>query len=189
VPRIGIAWAGNPGHSNDRRRSMPVAALAPILAVPGCDFVSLQVGPASGDAEKMFGIPDRSAELTDFSATAELIASLDLVITVDTAVAHLAGALGRPVFVLLPFAPDWRWMFLRADSPWYASMTLFRQAAPGDWSAPVAEVAKALSARYSARVINNPATEAAAVATVPHAMSINDTSTDQPFSVDKLVMS
>jgi tetratricopeptide (TPR) repeat protein len=187
--RVGIAWAGNPGHSNDRRRSMPITALAPILLAGGHEFVSLQVGPASAEAEKILGIRDRSAELTDFARTADLIASLDLVITVDTAVAHLAGALGRPVFVLLPFSPDWRWMFARSDSPWYAAMTLFRQAAPGDWSAPVAAVAAALAARYTARVIKNPATDATAVTTVPHAMSISETSIDQPFSVDRLVMS
>ncbi len=149
-PRVGIVWAGNPGHSNDARRSLPVEALAPILAVRGIEWVSLQVGPASGAITARFGIADRSAALTDFAATAALVASLDLVIAVDTSTAHLAGAMGKPVWVIIPFAPDWRWMHGRADSPWYASLRLFRQSAPGDWAGVAERVAAALAERQAA---------------------------------------
>ena len=144
-PFVGIVWAGNPGHSNDSRRSMPVGALAPILALPGIDWVSLQVGPAAADITGRFGIADRSATLTDFAKTAALIETLDLVVAVDTSTAHLAGAMGWPVWVMLPFAPEWRWMIDRTDSPWYASMRLFRQASPGDWAGVAHRIAAALA--------------------------------------------
>jgi tetratricopeptide (TPR) repeat protein len=148
-PRVGIVWAGNPGHSNDARRSMPVEALAPILAVPGIEWTSLQVGPASAAITTRFGIADHAAALTDFAATAALVAGLDLVIAVDTSTAHLAGAMGKAAWVMIPYAPDWRWMHGRDDSPWYASLRLFRQAAPGDWAGVAARVAAALAERFS----------------------------------------
>ncbi len=144
--RIGIAWAGNPAHANDRRRSLPSLAvcslLAPLLAISGVTFVNLQVGRRAKEA----GLPDGSAALPDFRATAALVASLDLVISVDSAVAHLAGALGVPVWILLPHAPDWRWLLGREDSPWYASARLFRQAEAGDWGGVIARVIAALKA-------------------------------------------
>ncbi|MBN9561318.1 MAG: tetratricopeptide repeat protein [Alphaproteobacteria bacterium] len=142
--RVGLVWAGNPAHANDRRRSLPPGALAPLLEVPGQCFVSLQLGPRSVEAAAMPGLIDPTARLTDYAATAALVAALDLVITVDTSVAHLAGALGRPVWVMLPFAPDWRWMLGRDNSPWYSSMRLFRQERPGHWSGVVASVAETL---------------------------------------------
>ncbi len=141
-PKVGVAWAGNPGHSNDRRRSLPPDALAVLLAAPGVQFVSLQPGPRAGDA----ALPDPSARLTDYADTAALIANLDLVVTVDTSVAHLAGALGVPCWVLLPFAPDWRWRLGCRDSLWYASIRLFRQPAPGGWHDVVARVVADLAA-------------------------------------------
>jgi len=134
--KVGVAWAGNPGHSNDRRRSLPPDALRGMLAAPGVQFVSLQPGSRAADA----ALPDPSARLTDYADTAALIANLDLVVTVDTSVAHLAGALGVPCWVLLPFAPDWRWRLGCLDSLWYASVRLFRQPAPGAWSDVVARV-------------------------------------------------
>ncbi len=143
--RIGVAWAGNPAHHNDRRRSMPVSALAPIVGAGARMLVSLQVGSQAADISKVFGIKDLSHQLTDFAATAAVIAGLDLVITVDTAVAHLAGALGIPTWLMLPHAPDWRWMLNRDDSPWYSSMRLFRQERPGDWPGVVERVASALA--------------------------------------------
>lgn len=149
-PRVGIVWAGNPEHSNDSRRSMPVDALAPILGVPGIEWVSLQVGPGSAGIADRFGIPDRSAALIDFAETAALVETLGLVIAVDTSTAHLAGAMGKPVWVMIPFAPDWRWMHGRDDSPWYASLRLFRQSAPSDWEGVARRVAEALAERYSA---------------------------------------
>jgi len=142
--RIGLVWAGNPAHSNDHRRSMPATALAPIVAGAPQRFVSLQVGPSSG---AMQALRDWSAELTDFAETAALISVLDLVIAVDTSTAHLAGALGKPVWLMLPHAPDWRWMHGRADSPWYAAARLFRQPRAGDWGAVVAEISAALAAQ------------------------------------------
>ncbi len=139
--RIGIAWAGNPAHSNDARRSIPAHMLTPLLAIPGVSFVNLQVGPRARDVP----LPDLTPCLTDFAETAALIETLDLVIAVDTAVAHLAGALGVPVWVLLPHNPDWRWMLHRDDSPWYASAHLFRQQTPGDWPGVIERVLAALS--------------------------------------------
>ncbi len=142
--RVGLAWAGNPSHSNDKRRSAPPAALAPIIAAGGRSIVTLQVGPRARDVSKLFGLTDRSGRLTDWSETAAAISGLDVVITVDTAIAHLAGALGIPAWVMLPFAPDWRWMLGREDSPWYAGMRLFRQERPGDWARVAERVATSL---------------------------------------------
>jgi len=139
--RIGVAWHGNPAHSNDRRRSMPAAELARLFALPGLHFVNLQVGPCAAEA----GLPDLSPMLTDFAATAALIDALDLVVTVDTAVAHVAGALGRPCWLMLPYAPDWRWQLRRDDTPWYSSMRLFRQPKPGDWGAVIDAIVEHLS--------------------------------------------
>lgn len=146
-PAIGVAWAGNARHANDRNRSLPVSLLAPLAARTDVHLVSLQVGARAGDAAAagLAGrIEDVSADLGDFSDTASLVAALDLVITVDTSVAHLAGALGRPVWTLLPVVPDWRWLLERSDSPWYPTMRLFRQPARGDWSAVIEAVGAAL---------------------------------------------
>ena len=147
--KVGIAWAGSPVHRNDVNRSIPLARLAPLLDVAQARWFSLQVGAraanlAAVSAEKVI---DLSAELGDFAETAAAIANLDLVITVDTAVAHLAGALGKPVWTMLPFAPDWRWLLERSDSPWYPTMRLFRQARAGDWDGVVGDVRRALQER------------------------------------------
>ncbi len=142
--RVGLCWSVNPEARNSRERSCPLAALA-ALALPGVDLVSLQTGAAAEESvpgEMAVARPDPA--LDDFAATAALIAELDLVITVDTAVAHLAGALGRPAWVLLPQVADWRWLVGRSDSPWYPSLTLFRQPARGDWSGLIEKVAQAL---------------------------------------------
>jgi tetratricopeptide (TPR) repeat protein len=140
--RIGIVWQGNPKHRNDHNRSIPVGALGDLLETPGFQFVGLQKDVAH------IRVPDHifdiSALLSDFSETAAAIEQLDLVITVDTAVAHLAGAIGRPVWTLLPYAPDWRWLLHREDSPWYPSMRLFRQPITGDWSSVVQAVRRSL---------------------------------------------
>lgn len=149
--RVGLAWSGNPDHANDENRSMTFAALAPLVALDAT-FVSLQVGvrPRDADAFEASGVLSFEAELTDFAETAALVDTLDLVIAVDTSVVHLAGALGRPVWVMLPRVPDWRWLLERDDSPWYPSATLFRQRLPGDWPALVERVAHALAARIRA---------------------------------------
>jgi hypothetical protein len=138
---IGLAWAGNWLHSNDRRRSIPTEMLTPVLEFPGVNRISLQCGQTLG------GLLDMTPWLVDFAETAALIACLDLVITVDTAVAHLAGALGVACWIMVPHAPDWRWLRDRCDSPWYASVRLFRQARPGDWAGVVDRVAAALRER------------------------------------------
>ena len=151
--RVGLVWAGRARansaslHAVDRRRSMKLADFAPLAEVPGVAFVSLQKGP---DVEQVRPTPagmvlhDWTEELEDFADTAALVAALDLVITVDTSVAHLAGALGKPVWVLNRFDACWRWLDGRADSPWYPSARLFRQRVAGDWGTVVAEVAAAL---------------------------------------------
>ncbi len=145
--RIGLAWAGNPNHSNDRRRSMPVEHLAPLVEMRGASLVSLQVGPRARDAADLSGLLDVAEGLTDFAETAALIETLDLVITVDTSVAHCAAALGKETWIMLPHAPDWRWLTGREDSPWYARVRLFRQPAPGAWEAVVARVGGLLEGR------------------------------------------
>jgi hypothetical protein len=126
---VGVVWRGNAQHETDRLRSIPLAAWSPVLATPGVDFISLQVGPARSELSASpwaDEIVDPAAALTDFSDTAAWIAHLDLIITVDTAVAHLAGAMGKPVWLLISPANDWRWMTNRADSPWYPTMRIFR---------------------------------------------------------------
>ena len=144
--RVGLAWAGNPGRVRmDRRRSIPPALLAPLGAVPGVSFVSLQK-PLPEHAPEAPALFDPAAGLGDFADTAALIMALDLVIAVDTAVAHLAGALGRPVWLLNRFDTDWRWGLGHDDSAWYPSLRQFRQPRPGDWPAVVAAVAAALRA-------------------------------------------
>ncbi len=140
--KIGIAWAGRPEHPNDRRRSIPPALLAPLSAV-NVTFVTVQPRPVTVLPPPL-PILDLGPELTDFSETAALISQLDLLITVDTSVAHLAGALGKPVWLLLPFSPDWRWLMKREDTPWYPSMRLFRQPRLGDWSAVIQRVVEEL---------------------------------------------
>ncbi|KFG96786.1 hypothetical protein GQ56_0113405 [Burkholderia paludis] len=146
--RVGLAWSGNPRHANDESRSIRFAALAPLV---GCDvfdatFVSLQpqTRARDDDAFAASGVLSFTDTLTDFAETAALVDTLDLVISVDTSVAHLAGALGRPVWMLLPRVPDWRWLLERDDCPWYPSARLFRQARPGDWPAVIGRVADAL---------------------------------------------
>jgi hypothetical protein len=130
---------------------MQLRDLAPLGKVEGITFHSLQTGDASGEATNApagFAVIDHRNELSDFADTAALIANLDLVISVDTAVAHLAGAIGKDVWTMLPFAPDWRWMLARSDSPWYPTMRLFRQTKPGDWVGVVERVVEELSGRY-----------------------------------------
>ncbi len=145
-PRVGIAWSGNPAHANDHNRSVPLEALAPLLAAD-VDWTCLQKDLPDSDRQALGGIAWFGPELGDFGDTAALIELMDLVITVDTSAAHLAGALGKPVWLLLPTSSDWRWMTERADTPWYPDMRLFRQAAAGDWSGMAGEVRAALDER------------------------------------------
>jgi predicted O-linked N-acetylglucosamine transferase (SPINDLY family) len=138
--KIGIAWAGNPQHKGDRLRSLPLSALAPLADVPAA-FVSLQYGQTERQLkDSPISLIDVSERMQDFAETAAIIAGLDLIITVDTAIAHLAGAMGKPVWLLLPFAPDWRWMLDRSDTPWYPSVRLYRQPRARDWHTPIAAI-------------------------------------------------
>jgi tetratricopeptide (TPR) repeat protein len=151
-PRIGLVWSGSPAHSNDHNRSIELRTLLQLLDIDAT-FVSLQNDIRPDDATVL---KDRSNflhfgdKLKDFSDTAALISNLDLVISVDTSVAHLAGALAKPVWILLPFLPDWRWLLDRDDSPWYPTARLFRQYAPGDWSGVIDHVGVELTTRLCA---------------------------------------
>src|SRR5262249_50953627 len=150
--KVGIAWAGNPHHRNDERRSIPLDRFSALFDIPGVRWFSLQVGARAGDLASLppGRVNDLSPQLTDFAESAAVVANLDLVITADTAPAHLAGALGKPVWVLLPFNPDWRWFAAHTDSPWYPSARLFRQGKPGDWESAIAAVQSALRERLAA---------------------------------------
>jgi tetratricopeptide (TPR) repeat protein len=140
--RIGLVWAGNAGHGNDRRRSMPLAAAAPLFG-RGAEVISLQHQLPERDRASLAALPGLrllGQECRDFADTAALLSLLDVVVTVDTAVAHLAGALGRPVCILLAQPSDWRWMLRRDDSPWYPTARLFRQERRGDWAGVMARL-------------------------------------------------
>lgn len=140
--KIGIVWGGNPSHKNDHNRSCPLNLLMPLFDLAGCSWFSLQKGsPAAQLASlRLKTITDLGPELNSIADTAAALTVLDLLITVDTLVAHLAGSMERPTWVLLPFAPDWRWQLDREDSPWYPSIRLFRQQEPGGWEGVVAKV-------------------------------------------------
>jgi tetratricopeptide (TPR) repeat protein len=146
--KVGIVWAGNPEHVNDRRRSIPLKQLAPLFALPGVSFTSLQVGAHAEDlkAHPEFAITDVASELVGFASTAALIEALDLVITIDSAVSHLAGGLGKPTWLLTPWVSDWRWQLDREDNPWYPTMRLFRQIEGQEWPAVIDRLVGELSA-------------------------------------------
>jgi hypothetical protein len=137
--KVGLAWAGRPEHENDMNRSLPSAALVPFGEVPGVSFVSLQFG-SDKPGKLSFRVADYSAEIVDFCDSGALASNLDLIITVDSAIAHLAGGLGVPTFLLLPWNPDWRWFRNRSDSPWYPRMKLYRQEICGVWTKVIEDV-------------------------------------------------
>ena len=145
--KVGLVWVGSPAHRNDANRSLPLEFFKPLLGLPNIRWYSLQVG----NATQSLAHPDFAGKIVDlgsrfgsFENTAEAIGELDLVLSVDTAVAHLAGALGKPVWLLLPFEAEWRWLTVREDSPWYPTMHLFRQSAPGNWKELLERVAGGL---------------------------------------------
>ncbi|TAN59188.1 MAG: tetratricopeptide repeat protein [Rhodospirillales bacterium] len=152
--KVGIAFAGNPRHRGDRQRTVDFSRFSNLFGIEGVAFYSLQVGQElPGEAKPFLAtglLTDLAPLIKDYADTAILLDQLDLVISVDTALVHLAGALGRPAWVLLPFAPDWRWLLKRQDSPWYPSLTLFRQPAPNAWEAVMLNVAKALYEKSAA---------------------------------------
>ncbi len=147
--RVAIAWAGRPTHNNDINRTIALETLAPLFEVDGITLVSVQKGPA---VEQMTGYKGRApllnldAEIEDFEDTIAILDNVDLVVSVDTSVVHFAGAMGKPVWSMIPFAPDWRWLAGREDSPWYPSLRLFRHEQPRRWDLLVPRVADALRA-------------------------------------------
>jgi hypothetical protein len=158
-PRIAIAWSGNASHFNDRNRSVPFSRLGPLfdlqagVGTQAARFISIQRDVRGEDAEALAAenrITQVGGDLQNFTDTAAVIALADLVIAADTAVAHLAGAMGRPLWVLIPFAPDWRWTLDGDSSPWYPTARLFRQTAIGDWGGVIARVATELKSFISA---------------------------------------
>ncbi|GAB3268475.1 tetratricopeptide repeat protein [Chitinimonas naiadis] len=162
--KAGIVWAGNPDHGNDHNRSMMLAEWAPLAAVSGVSFYAIQKGPTVGQAEcppPYLPLLSLSDDISDFNDTAAIIEALDIVICVDTSVAHLAGALGKPVWLLLPDTADWRWIVGRDDSPWYPSMRIFRRTSSETWTEVMVRVAAALDAWCDTRQAGfNPALQA-----------------------------
>jgi len=151
--KIGLVWAGSPRHVNDRNRSLPLALLKPLIEAVPARWFSLQTGPA---ARELATFPpgtlrDLSKQLKDFSETAGLLANLDLIISADTAPVHLAGALARPAWVMVPFVPDWRWLLGRESSPWYPTLRLFRQPALGDWESVIKRITAELGRLAASR--------------------------------------
>jgi tetratricopeptide (TPR) repeat protein len=162
-PRIGLAWSGNPLHSNDRNRSIGLDHLLPLLTGTDATFVSLQQEVRGGDASLLQShseILHFGEELKNYSDTAALISNLDLVISVDTSVAHLAGALGKPLWILLPFIPDWRWLLDREDSPWYPTARLFRQDDTRTWDNVIPRVEATLRDFVRGGTAQNPLSDA-----------------------------
>jgi hypothetical protein len=149
-PRIGLAWAGSDGHANNHNRSIPLQQFSAIFGVPGLSFVSLQkqISETERNVLGSAGVIDLADELGDFADTAAVISVLDLVISVDTSVAHVAGAMGQAVWTLLAFAPDFRWQLDREDSPWYPTMRLFRQPQLRDWDSVLTRVQSELRRRF-----------------------------------------
>lgn len=145
-PRVGVCWRGNPANGFDWRRSIPLSLLSGLATIPGITLHSLQVPVPEEDTALMrsMGMYDLASELTDFGETAAVVANLDLVVSVDSAILHLAGAQGVPAFGLVFEPADWRWLRGRADSPWYPSLRLFRQPRPGDWGSVAASVTAAV---------------------------------------------
>jgi tetratricopeptide (TPR) repeat protein len=145
-PRVALVWAGRPTHHNDANRSMSLADLAP-LACAGGTLLSIQKGPRAEEALTSPDMPivSLSREIRDFEDTAAILSTVDLLISVDSSPVHLAGALGQPAWVMLPFVPDWRWLRNRSDTPWYPTLRLFRQNSRGDWRSVVEEVSRALT--------------------------------------------
>jgi Flp pilus assembly protein TadD len=147
--RIGIAWAGRPTHNNDRNRSITLDMLAPFGELPGIVLVSLQKGPAAAQTAAWRGpapLVNLDPQIETFEDTAAILACLDALVCVDTSVGHLAGALGRPAWIMVPYAPDWRWLMQRTDSPWYPSLRLLRQQSPRAWPELIATAARELAA-------------------------------------------
>ena len=152
-PLVGLVWAGSPVNLSNATRSLTLERLSPLLALKGLRFVSLQFGVSAAEmaAAGLKGRLETLDDLGDFADTAAIVAGLDLVVTVDTAMAHLAGAIGKEAWVMLAHVPDWRWGMSGETTPWYPSLRLFRQESPGDWDGVVRRIAPALAARFTSR--------------------------------------
>ncbi len=145
--RVGLCWSGSSTHLNDRNRSMTLEQFVPLLAMSGLDWISVQkeVTAAQSAILRQHDVTALGQDFADFADTAAVVAMLDLIVSVDTSVAHLAGAMGKPVALLVPYSPDFRWLLDRTDSPWYPTMRLFRQTKIGDWSDPLARLQRELA--------------------------------------------
>ncbi len=148
--KVGVAWRGGPSHAQDRKRSLPDEVLAPLGDIPGVDVFSLQKLPSGTVFQVPAGFTDLAPELNDFADTAAAMDRLDLIVSVDTSVAHLAGAMARPIWIMLPKVPEWRWFMEGEGSPWYPQARLFRQGEAGDWKGVVKRVADALKSMAGA---------------------------------------
>jgi hypothetical protein len=147
---VGLVWTGKSSNLSNRVRSIPFENLEPILCLPCIQFVSLQKDLPTEDAERLRSHPNvisLGPELNDFADTAAVISQLDLIVSVETSVAHLAGAMGKPVYIPLAEPPDWRWLLGREDSPWYPTARLFRQRKAGNWAEVIQRIAQAISTR------------------------------------------
>ena len=152
LKRVAIAWAGRPTHNNDHNRTITLDTLAPLFDVPGVALISVQKGPATAQIAGYAGkapLINLDAQIQDFEDTIAILDAMDLLVSVDTSVVHFAGALGTPTWAMIPFAPDWRWLVQREDTPWYPSVRLFRHPAPKRWDLLVPRVAEEL-ARFAA---------------------------------------
>jgi ADP-heptose:LPS heptosyltransferase len=149
--KIAVVWGGNPIHSNDARRSVLLKIFADLFTVPGAKFYSLNRDMRAGDEDILaqHGVENLSPRIKNFADSAKFINQMDLIITCDTATAHQAGGMGKPVWTLLPFAPDWRWLTGHDDSPWYPTMRLFRQTEPENWANVIARVKTELAIRIT----------------------------------------
>jgi ADP-heptose:LPS heptosyltransferase len=146
---VGLVWGGNPKFGNDRRRSLRLEQFAPLAEIPGLTLFSLQRGAYAEQLKAAsFSIQTLKPEFNEIADTAAIIRNLDLVISADTMPAHLAGALGAPVWTVLPFSPDWRWMLDSEQTPWYPTMRLFRQPRPGDWESVIQKLTENLQNVY-----------------------------------------
>ncbi|HVY12940.1 MAG TPA: glycosyltransferase, partial [Alphaproteobacteria bacterium] len=155
APKIGIVWAGNPQHKRDHERSIPLEMFEPIVKTGGAQFYSLQYKPKDADLKllEQWNVTNLHPRIKNIADQAGFLAQLDLLITIDSAPAHLAGALGIPTWILLTCNPDWRWLLGREDTPWYPSLRLFRQPARGDWASVLSAARRALAEKSPAKTL------------------------------------
>jgi len=150
--RLGLVWSGRPTHGNDFNRSMSLQKLGDLAKLDGVALLSVQMGPGQAEIGRYFGrapLINLGAEIEDFTDTMAIFECIDRLVAVDTGVAHLAGAMGKPVSILMPYAPDWRWLLDRTDTPWYPTVTLHRQDAPGQWDGAIGKMLETVRAEIA----------------------------------------